>query len=102
MQFVLSAFCHVLINGSQPASQSVSHFRFHAALLRASTKMSRNYTAHWYYDTIRYEMLYVILIYRTEPTTKKWKTEKLKSKKTDMLRSIGRQSENPGEFIIII
>jgi len=29
------------------------------------------------------------LIYRTEPTTKEWKTEKLKSKKTDMLRSIG-------------
>ena len=26
-------------------------------------------------------MLYVILIYRTEPTTKKWKAEKLKSKK---------------------
>jgi len=27
-----------------------------------------------------------------EPTTKKCKTEKLKSKKTDMLRSIGKQS----------
>ena len=26
-----------------------------------------------------------------EPTTEKWKTEKLKSKKTDMLRSIGKQ-----------
>jgi len=26
---------------------------------------------------------WVSLIYRTEPTTKKWKTEKLKSKKTD-------------------
>ena len=33
----------------------------------------------------------VSLIYHTEPTTKKWKTEKLKSKKTDMLRSIGKQ-----------
>jgi len=30
------------------------------------------------------------LIYRTEPTTKKWKTKKVK--KTDMLRSIGKQS----------
>ena len=29
-------------------------------------------------------------IYRTEPTTKKWKTDKLKSKKTDMLKSIGK------------
>ena len=27
-----------------------------------------------------------------EPTTKKWQTEKIKSKKTDMLRSIGKQS----------
>jgi len=36
------------------------------------------------------------LIYRTEPTTKKWKTEKVKSKKTDMLRSINKQS---GEFM---
>jgi len=27
-----------------------------------------------------------------EPTTKKWKTEKLKSNKTAMLRSIGKQS----------
>jgi len=31
------------------------------------------------------------LIYRTETTTKKWKKEKLQSKKTDMLRSIGKQ-----------
>jgi len=31
-----------------------------------------------------------VLRYRTEPTNKKWKTEKLKSKKTDMLRSIGK------------
>ena len=33
----------------------------------------------------------VTLIYRREPTTKKWKTGKLKSKKTNMLRSIGKQ-----------
>jgi len=33
----------------------------------------------------------VNLIYRTE-LTKKWKTEQLKSKKPDMLRSIGKQS----------
>ena len=30
--------------------------------------------------------------YRTEPTTKKWKTEKLKSKKTDMFKSNSKQS----------
>jgi len=53
------------------------------------------------YDTIRDAILTcaqklarVSLICRTEPTTrKKWKTEKLKSKKTDMLiLSIGKQS----------
>ena len=38
----------------------------------------------------------VSLIYRAEPTTKKRKTEKLKSKKTDMLRSIGKQSRESG------
>jgi len=32
------------------------------------------------------------LIYHTKQTTKKWKTGKLKSKKTDMLSSIGKQS----------
>jgi len=50
-------------------------------------------------DTIRDASLtcsqmqtWVCLIYRTEPTTKKWKNEKTKkSIKTDMLRSIGRQ-----------
>ena len=37
----------------------------------------------------------VSLIDRTEPTTKKWKTEKiLKSEKTDIVRSIGKQSES--------
>jgi len=35
---------------------------------------------------------YVSLIYRTQPTTKKCQTEKLKSKKTDMLRSNSKQS----------
>jgi len=51
------------------------------------------------YDTTRdviltcaQKLTRVSLIYRTEPTTKKWKTEKLKSKKPDMLRSIGKQS----------
>jgi len=28
-----------------------------------------------------------------EPANKKWKTEKVKSKQTDMLRSIGKQPE---------
>jgi len=32
--------------------------------------------------------------------TKKWKTEKLKSKKTDMLRSIGKQSEESVESVL--
>ena len=34
----------------------------------------------------------ISLIYRTETTTKKCKTEKVKSKKTDMLRSNSKQS----------
>jgi len=38
---------------------------------------------------------------RTEPTTKKWKTEKkLKSNKTDMLRSIGKQSGESVESVL--
>ena len=51
------------------------------------------------YDTTRDAILTfawkptrVSLICRTEPTTKKWKTEKLKSQKTDMLRSFSKQS----------
>jgi len=40
------------------------------------------------------------LIYRTEPTTEKWKTEKLKSKKTDMLRSISKQSAESVESVL--
>jgi len=42
----------------------------------------------------------VSLIYRTEPTTKKWTTEKLKSKKTDMRRSNGKQSGESVESIM--
>ena len=39
-------------------------------------------------------------LYRTEPTTEKWKTEKLKSKKTDMVRSISKQSEESVESVM--
>jgi len=35
-----------------------------------------------------------------EPTTEKWKTEKLKRKKTDMLRSISKQSEESVESVL--
>jgi len=35
-----------------------------------------------------------------EPTTKKWKTEKLKSEKTDMLRSIGKQTGESAESVL--
>ena len=38
----------------------------------------------------------VSLIYRTEPTTKKCKNKKTKSRKTDMLRNNSKQS---GEFM---
>jgi len=37
-------------------------------------------------------VLPVSLIYRTETTTEKWKTEKLKRKKTDVVRSVSKQS----------
>ena len=37
---------------------------------------------------------------RMEPTTKKWKTEKLKSNKTAMLRSIGKQSGESVESVL--
>jgi len=53
------------------------------------------------YDTIRDAILTcarkptrVSLIYRTETTTKKCKTEKLKSKKTDMLTSNSKSMGN--------
>jgi len=39
------------------------------------------------------DMTQLSLIYRTETTTEKCKTEKLKSKKTDMLRSNSKKSE---------
>jgi len=39
-------------------------------------------------------------VYSTEPTTKKWTIEKLKSKKTDMLRSIGKQSGESVESVL--
>jgi len=41
----------------------------------------------------------VNLVYRTEPTTKKWKAEQLKIKKTDMRRSIGKQSGESVESV---
>jgi len=40
------------------------------------------------------------LIYCTEPTSNKWKTEKRKSIKTDMLRSIGKQSGESVESVL--
>jgi len=40
------------------------------------------------------------VIYRTDPTTKTWKTEKLESKKTDMLRSVGEQSGESVESVL--
>ena len=59
------------------------------------------------YDTRREDSLtcaqkptQVSLIYRMEPTTKKWKREKLESKKTDMLRSIGKQSGESVESVL--
>jgi len=38
------------------------------------------------------------LIYRTEPTTEKWENSKTNNSKTDMLRSIGKQSAESVEF----
>jgi len=42
----------------------------------------------------------ISLIYCTEPTTKKWKNGKTKVKKTDMLRSIGKQSGESVESVL--
>jgi len=39
-------------------------------------------------------------MYHREPTTKMWKTEKLKSKKTDMLRSISKQLVESMESVL--
>jgi len=59
------------------------------------------------YDTIRdgiltcaQKLTLLSLIYCTEPTTKKWKTEKLRGKKTDMLRSMGKQSGESVESVL--
>jgi len=60
------------------------------------------------YDTIRDAILTcaqkltrVSLIYRTEPTTKKWrKQEKNKKVQTDMLRSTGNQSGETVESVM--
>ena len=59
------------------------------------------------YDTIRdvvlactQKLTCVSLIYCTEPTAKKWKTEKQKSKKTDMLRSVGKQFGESVESVL--
>ena len=43
-----------------------------------------------FYKTCAQKPTGVGLIYRTKPTTKKWKTEKVK--KTDMLRNSSKQS----------
>ena len=40
------------------------------------------------------------LIYRTESKTKKWEKDKLKSKKTDMLKSIGKQCRKSVESFL--
>ena len=52
------------------------------------------------YFSIRSKADIVSLIYCREPKTKKWKTEKLKSKKTEMLRSIGKQSGASVESVL--
>jgi len=46
------------------------------------------------------KMTRVSLIYSTEPTIKKWKTGKVNSIKTDMLRSIGKQSGKSAESVL--
>jgi len=50
-----------------------------------------------YYFNMRSKDCMSHLIYSTE-TTKKWRTEKLKTKKTDMLRIIGEQSGRKGRL----
>jgi len=59
------------------------------------------------YDTIRDAILtfaqrltWVSIIYRTKPTTKKWKIWKLVCVKTDMLRGIGKQSGKSAESVL--
>ena len=45
------------------------------------------------------KLTYASLIYRTESKAKKWNKGKVKSKKTDMLRSIGKQSGESVESV---
>jgi len=47
--------------------------------------------------TCAQKLTYIIVIYRTEP--KSGKQKKLKSKKTDKLRTIGKQSEESMESL---
>ena len=49
--------------------------------LEVTTDRLRNDTIRYAILTCAQKLTWVSLIYRTEPTTKKWKTEKLKSKK---------------------
>ena len=51
-------------------------------------------------DTIRDAILTCAQIYRTEPTTSKWKKENVISKKTDVLRSISKQSVESAESVL--
>jgi len=55
--------------------------------------MQLNHTMRDAILTCAQKLTRVSLIYRTEPTTEKWKIEKLK---TDMLKSIGKQ---PGKLV---
>jgi len=74
-------------------------------------RYGQNSCLQWYFwrcDTIRdatltcaQKLTRIGLVYRTEPTIKKGKTEKkLKSKETDMLRSIGKQSKESVESVL--
>jgi len=47
-------------------------------------------------DSSRFDLVFC----RTEPTTKKWKIEKNYKYQTDMLRSIGEQSEESVESVL--
>jgi len=73
--------------------------------LNTTTSTHKRRTVSFYRPTVSDTTRYAIstcarkptrvrLIYRTEPTTKKWKTENLKSRKTDMLRSIGNMQSD--------
>ena len=77
-----------------------------AARLKMGTRVVRGVDWKWG-DQVRhdtrccfYVRSRVSLIYRTELTTKKWKTEKLRSKKTDMLKGVGEQSWESMESVL--